>query len=374
MKRALLIAGSAVAIAFAGCRNDSSGPGVTPPPPPPPPVDTIATISPSASAWSQLDSSPSTDGHFQDASFINENEGWVVGILGDVYHTIDGGATWERLRDPTNLAGRPLFRSVVFVSPTLGWVGDLNNFNNPDPLRSLWETRDGGKTFTNISSRITGAVAPVGICGLFSVDASTIYGVGRWNGPAVFVKSTDGGATWQSKSLAPMMTGAVDVYFFDKLHGLIAGARGVGNSEAEQLSSKTVIAMTADGGETWTEKYVGSESGHWAWKISFPTPQIGYIATQGANKDQVVLKTIDGGNSWSEIHLGNYDGGFSGAGFISASVGWVGASTYAYETTDGGVTWKRSSWVKGQSINRFRLLPSGVGYAVGARVFKYVPK
>ncbi len=373
MKRALLIAGIAVAIAFAGCTNDSSGPGITPPPPPPPPIDTIATISPAASAWSQLDNSPSTEGHFQDASFVSANEGWVVGILGDMYHTTDGGATWETLRQPSNLSGRPIFRSVVFVSPTLGWIGDLNNFSNPDPARSLWETRDGGKTITNISSRITG-FAPVGICGMFSLDASTIFGVGRWNGPAVFVKTTDGGATWQSRSLAPMMTGAVDVYFFDKLHGLIAGARGVGNSLEEQNSSKTVIAMTSDGGETWTEKYIGADAGHWAWKISFPTPQIGFIATQGPNKDMVVLKTTDGGNSWSEIHLGTYDAGFSGAGFISANVGWVGAEKYAYETNDGGATWKRSSWVKGQSINRFRLLPSGVGYAVGARIFKYTPK
>ena len=358
---------------LAGCNSEGINQNPPPPPLPPPPItDPVGTISPLAARWSELPNSPtSPSGHFQDVWFINASEGWVVSLIGDVHHTIDGGVNWETLRTGSNTAGSPFFRAVTFVSPTLGWVGDLNNFNNPTPGRALWETRDGGRTFENISNRITG-VMPTGICGLYSVDATTIYGVGRWHGPAAFIKSTDGGATWQSKSLAPLMTGAVDIHFFDRQRGIIAGARGVGSTPAEQTSSRTVIAMTTDGGETWTERFVGSGTGQWSWKISFPTPLIGYVAVQGPSTDMTVLKTTDGGTTWTEIKLGISASGW-GSAFISESTGWITGGDAAWETTDGGARWKKSLWTKGQSVNRVRILPSGVAYAAGSRVFKLAP-
>jgi photosystem II stability/assembly factor-like uncharacterized protein len=353
---------------LAGCQSE---PTVVPPPPPPPP-DTVSTPSSIALGWAELPASPvNANGHFQDAWFIDRNEGWVVSINGEVHHTTDGGATWEKLRESVS-NGSSLFRSVAFVSSTLGWIGDLNAFNNPEPSRALWETRDGGRTYQNITQKINGPV-PVGICGLYALDGQNIYGVGRWSGPAVFIRTADGGATWQSVSLAPMMTGAVDVYFFDKLNGVIAGARGVGNSIPEQNSSRSVIATTSDGGQTWQERFVGSTTGHWSWKISFPSRQVGYVAVQGPGADYHILKTMDGGITWLEIQIPSVDGAFAGAGFISPTTGWIAAEDMAYETRDGGATWKRSRWVNGQSINRFRLFPSGGGFAVGPRIFKYTP-
>ncbi len=337
------------------CGDDSSSP------PPPPPV----------SGWTVVARSPATSqGHFMDAWFLDANEGWVVGFFGDVFHTGDGGATWEQRHGAAE--AESYFRSVTFVSPTLGWVGDFNGFSRPEPQRALWETRDGGRTFTNVTSKVVGP-EPVGLCGLWSVDASTIYGVGRWNGPAVFVRSTDGGDTWQSVSLAPMMTGAVDVYFFDRTRGIVVGGRGVGSSVEEQIASRTVILMTDDGGTTWTERYVGSTLGHWAWKISFPTPQVGYVATQGPSPDRTVLKTTDGGLTWTEQVVTSTEDGFAGTGFVSESVGWVGGENVAFETTDGGSTWQRAPWADGESFNRFRMLAGGGGFAVGRRVFKFTP-
>jgi len=354
---ALCSAGSLV-LALAACGGDSSAP----PPPPPPLVE----------GWSLLAESPSVAdrGHFMDAWFLDASEGWVVGVYGEVYHTGDGGLTWERRHTAPDAAS--FFRSVTFVSPTLGWVGDFNDFSRPQPQRALWETRDGGFTFTNVTGKVVGP-EPVGICGLWSVDASTIYGVGRWNGPAVFVRSTDGGESWQSVSLAPMMTGAVDVYFFDRLRGIVVGGRGVGNSVEEQNASRTVVLMTEDGGTTWTERYVGSATGHWAWKISFPTPQVGYVATQGPSPDRTVLKTTDGGRTWTEQVVTRTEDGFAGIGFVTERVGWVGGENVAFETSDGGVTWQRAPWGDGESFNRFRVLAGGGAFAIGRRIFKFTP-
>jgi photosystem II stability/assembly factor-like uncharacterized protein len=70
--------------------------------------------------------------------------------------------------------------------------------------------------------------------------------------------------------------------------------------------------------------YESTHTGVWCWKISFPTRQIGYVSTQGAQNNGVVLKTTNGGLSWQEIVVGQ-GLGFSGIGFVSSSFGWVAA-------------------------------------------------
>src|SRR5260370_18539952 len=61
--------------------------------------------------------------YFDDAAlhaiqFIDANEGWAVGDEGVVWHTIDGGRTWER--QPT--AARASLRSVQFLNPYVAWI------------------------------------------------------------------------------------------------------------------------------------------------------------------------------------------------------------------------------------------------------------
>lgn len=347
------LAGLAMFAALASCDGGTTGP----PPPSAPPE------------WELLEASPTVvRHHFQDAWFISPDEGWVVESVGRTHHTADGGESWEMLSSQSEV----FFRSVVFVSPTLGWIGDLNGFNSPEPQRALWETRDGGRTWTNITDRVVGP-EPVGLCGMFSVDAETIYGVGRWSGPAVFVRTDDGGATWESVDLAPLATGAVDVHFFDRDRGLIGAGRGVGNSPEEQQASRTVVLATEDGGRTWEERFVGSAEGSWAWKMSFPSPDVGYVATQGPSAGGIVLKTEDGGRTWSEIVVpGAPDGGFWGLGFATPERGWVGVDGGGVmETNDGGLTWTGEDWAEDQTLNRFRMLTPDLGFAVGARVFRF---
>jgi photosystem II stability/assembly factor-like uncharacterized protein len=305
-----------------------------------------------------------------DGVFLTASEGWVVGLPNLVYYTSDGGNAWRRLG--AGSAPNGLFRSVAFVSSTVGWIGDLNQFTNPLPSRALWETRDGGNTWINITNRVVGP-EPVGICGMWRVDASTVYGVGRWQSPAVFVRTRDAGATWQSVSLAPLLTGAVDVYFFDRDRGIVVGGRGVGPTVAEQESSRTVIVMTADGGDTWVERHVSTAVGSWAWKISFPTPDVGYVAIQGPNPAGLILKTTDGGITWAEITV-PVSSGFEGIGFVTALHGWVSGSNGVLETTDGGVTWQPATWGAGESVNRFRMNGAAPGYAMGKVVYRYEPE
>ena len=62
--------------------------------------------------------------NFDDAAlhavqFVDANEGWAVGDEGVIWHTIDGGGTWERQPSGT----RASLRAVSFVTP---FTGDLH--------------------------------------------------------------------------------------------------------------------------------------------------------------------------------------------------------------------------------------------------------
>jgi len=335
------------------------------------PADSTAPKGPPAAAgWSVLPNGPvrPDENHHMDITFINPDTGWMADIDGKLWRTEDGGASWTMV----NYSASILMRSVAFITPMHGFVGNLNNYNNPQPGLALWETTDGGMTLTNISSRISGP-APAGVCGMWAVDDTTVVAVGRWNGPAYFLKTVDAGQTWTSIDLAPLATGIVDVYFKDPMHGIIVGGDGVGNHGAQQLASKTVILGTIDGGATWQLRFESAQAGTWAWKISFPSDSIGYVAEQGPNQGGFVIKTTDGGTTWTESSIGA-PVGFSGIGFATETVGWVGSDTATFETDDGGTTWSEvrfGSSTEGEDINRFRMLPGAIGYAAGHAVYKF---
>jgi photosystem II stability/assembly factor-like uncharacterized protein len=340
--------------ACAGCGSDRGPAG------PVTPRDTIVE-----SGWQIVATSPTspTASRHDDIVFVGSERGWLVNTRGEIHRTDDGAATWTRIHSANNT----FYRAVGFATETRGWVGNLNFFNNPIPDVALFETGDGGVSWTNITSRIAG-VRPVGICGLQVLDAQTIFAVGRWNGPAVFVRSLDGGATWAGIDLAPLATGLVDVHFFNRDEGIIVGGRGVGNAAAAQDSSRTVILTTDDGGTTWTTRYVSAARGKWAWKISFPSRQVGYVSTQGGTTDGVVVKTMDGGRTW--VELGAAPGfGFSGIGFIDEQTGWVTADTTAYATNNGGAAWHEVRL--GRNVNKFRFVSPTLGFAAGDAVYRY---
>src|SRR5712692_2455817 len=50
--------------------------------------------------------------------FLTQEEGWAVGQLGKIFHTTDGGKSWEEQRSGKNL----LLAAADFVDRTHGWV------------------------------------------------------------------------------------------------------------------------------------------------------------------------------------------------------------------------------------------------------------
>jgi photosystem II stability/assembly factor-like uncharacterized protein len=205
---------------------------------------------------------------------------------------------------------------------------------------------------------------PTGICGIWVVSESVVYACGRYDGPPRVIKTTDGGATWTSQDLTPLATTLIDAYFVDQDNGFVVG--GIGSSFFNRLA---VILQTTNGGASWVTRHTTTRTGEWSWKISFPTPMVGYVSIERFSDQAFFLKTTDGGQTWQDkFFLSAYEE--QGIGFATPALGWIGGWTGpTYETTDAGTTWQLAGF--GQNINRFRMLSPALGYAVGETVYKY---
>jgi photosystem II stability/assembly factor-like uncharacterized protein/pimeloyl-ACP methyl ester carboxylesterase len=318
-------------------------------------------------------------GKQDDITFINENEGWYVNGYGSIYHTKNGGETWEKQLEKKGT----FFRCIAFVDSLVGFAGTVGTDYFPDVADTipLYGTKDGGKTWRSVSYNGTYVK---GLCAIDIVKERFInhgktdykihiYGVGRVGSPANRMESHDGGLTWTSNSMNNDCKMLFDIKMFDKNNGIVCAA-----SDEDLEKSNALILKTSDGGKTWKKVYQSNRPFEGTWKASFPTKELGYVTIQSYNPDpnvkqQRIAKTTDGGETWNEINLVEDAGAREfGIGFIDENHGFVGTMNSGYETKDGGKTWAKVNL--GMACNKIRIYKNAngktYGYAIGVDVLK----
>ena len=320
-------------------------------------------------------------GKQDDITFINEKEGWYVNGYGSIYHTQNGGETWEKQLEKKGT----FFRCIAFVDSLRGFTGTVGTdyFPNVTDTIPLYGTSDGGKTWNPVS--YAGPYVK-GLCAMDIVKEQFInhgktdykvhiYAVGRVGSPANLMVSHDGGLTWTSNSMNKDCKMLFDIKMFDKNNGFACAA-----SDEDLEKSNAVILKTSDGGKSWKKVYQSERPFECTWKASFPTKDVGYVTIQSYNPDpnvkqQRIAKTTDGGNSWQEINLVEDAGAREfGIGFIDENHGFVGTMNSGYETKDGGLTWAPVNL--GKACNKIRIYKDAngkvYGYSIGVDVMKGV--
>jgi photosystem II stability/assembly factor-like uncharacterized protein/dienelactone hydrolase len=318
-------------------------------------------------------------GKQDDITFINENEGCYVNGYGSIYHTKNGGETWEKQLEKKGT----FFRCIAFVDSLSGFAGTVGTdyFPNVTDTIPLYGTTDGGKTWSPVS--YSGPYVK-GLCAMDIVKEQYInhgkidykihiYGVGRVGSPANMMVSHDGGLTWTSNSMNKDCKMLFDIKMFDKNNGFVCAA-----SDEDMEKSNALILKTSDGGKTWKKVYQSNRPFEGTWKASFPTKEVGYVTIQSYNPDpnvkqQRIAKTTDGGETWNEINLVEDAGAREfGIGFIDENHGFVGTMNTGYETKDGGKTWAKVNL--GMACNKIRIYKDAngkvYGYAIGVDVLK----
>ena len=329
-------------------------------------------------AWSQFSASPSVSRH-DDICPVNETIAYTASGTAGIYKTTDGGKTWTQ-----KAAGYSAthFRCIGFADAQHGWAGNLGAGSYDtvmtDTNNILYETFDGGNTWSNRPGFYEAGMK--GLCSMHVFDPQTIYGVGRVRGPAYFIKSTDGGTNWSITNLTAggVMGGLMDVYFKDKTNGF---AVGMDTNDFYTQVYHGAIARTTNGGLSWNVVASTAYPNCYFWKMSWPTPDIGYVSLQKnpISSDAIVYyKTTDGGATWTSNGVPVSAVGISsfywqGIGFVSPTEGWAGGDGSMYinnflHTTDGGASWTRMGYNDSRRINRIRVLNSNMAFASGTRV------
>jgi len=279
---------------------------------------------------------------------VGAEEAWTVGNFGSIYHTADGGRTWEARDSGTRV---PLF-GVDFSDPQHGWVVGKSGL--------ILRTTDGGRTWAPQKSPIP---PDKHLFNVAALSAMSGWAVGDWGAIAT---TRDGGATWEDRSL-DQDTVLYDLSFPDAEHGFVAGEFG------------TVLA-TRDGGATWTKEETGTDKT--LFGVTFVTPQRGWVV----GLDGLILRTRDGGTTWevqrgvaraeSLEELGFLDALKNPGLYAVAVVGQYGViagdTGTLLVTSDAGETWGERTLPEKDRLRWMRdvsLVPGTHGLAVGAGGF-----
>ena len=281
-----------------------------------------------------------------DTCFVSENEGWVVGDLGRVYKTTDGGQGWVR-QEP---AGRDPMLGVACLDGKQAWLSSIAG--------RIYKTSDGGSTW---QLQQTPAKR-----NLFKVAFSTPQRGTAVGDFGTIVHTEDGGATWQEIALPEdfkLPDSALDsgvlpndallygLSYADADHAWIAGEFG------------TILATT-DGGTTWKQQQSGLET------TIFGIDFIDTTTGVAVGIDSVILRTQDGGATWTSISSPFTERSYYEIA-LSPQHSWiVGGQGTILTSGDGGRTWTEfktpiqlaSEWFRGASmIGNSAYLVGGAG-------------
>jgi photosystem II stability/assembly factor-like uncharacterized protein len=285
---------------------------------------------------------------------INNDEGWVVGELGSILKTTDGGLTFHRMECPVHAD----LNSVEYFNSTLGFCAGENG--------TLLMADVDGEHWTVVETGIQDDL--MDIC-LVQPDQAWVVGK-----KGTILHSPDGGESWEDQWTDTTLH-LNSVCFLDQLNGWAAGwnddNEGVflhttnGGSEWVNLSttglpSASVIHMinndngwavmgagdvykTTNGGEEWTFQFPNPALSTRITDIIFRGPDKGWAVGRNAAgapvNPSVIMHTSDGGETW-DYQSGNSWYGFNGVYFTDedhgCAVGNIGTVTC---TPSGGEPW-----------------------------------
>lgn len=281
------------------------------------------------------------------ACYMSEQEGWVVGELGRVFHTTDGGQSFSRSDTGTRAA---LLSIACLPDGSVVITGQKGLALKSTDKGATWQTLDTGVKRELLSVAFANAQEGVAVG-----DFGTM------------IRTGDGGKTWQNIGLPTNFTLPEDVAeIVDPGDVLLYDVEFATPERGWAVGEFGVIFTTADGGKTWTAQKSGVETT--LFGVHFADAQRGWAA----GIEQVLLQTKDGGETWQKMEVGGRKGFVIGLYDVSVQgkTGWIiGDSGLVLHSTDGGETWTAIDLPIRLAGNWFRgiaLTPAANGIIVGS--------
>jgi len=323
----------------------------------------ILILSPGLTAqnfWEKIESP--TNAFLRTLHFADSSRGWVAGDSGLIFYTSDGGLNW--IQQPTGSANKVM--DLFFLDDNRGW--GLAWADDTDELfygTYILKTVDGGQNWAAEQYREEN----IFMNAIYFLD--TLKGFMGGN-PGEFVRTTDGGLTWQDVSIDTVLLShfpVKNIDFYNEQYGFATGGR---------IDIAGVVWKTTNGGNFWTVIDTAYTPPDEIWDIHF-FDSLNIIACGGDPELFGVgfLKSSDAGESWEYRDIGVF-GVARAISFRTENEGWcpVPISESLVATYDYGNTWSTYPSPDGSSIYDLVFTDSLHGYAVGdgGVVLKYAAR
>lgn len=239
----------------------------------------------------------------KDMHFADENTGYVVGTIGKIIKTTDGGINWVDISN-SSISGD--LQCVWFTSPDTGFVGRTTTFG-------MYKTVNGGQTWTqNFGYFFTN-------CYSMHFINDSVGWAGSY-GNAIF-KTVNGGLNWATQSNPGLSEPIKSIAFADS-------ARGIAVS--------TSYVYRTSNGTTWSGTF---------FPVNFMSGTMSPAGTAICGSTTGgIRQSTNYGSSFMEINPENGFSVFRRIKFVSSQIGWVGGDDgKILRTTDAGATWTLSS-------------------------------
>jgi len=272
-----------------------------------------------------------------------ESFGAVVGFYGAMAKTLDGGNTWESMKDGMTAT----ISDIGFFDENTGYA--LAGTYTSD----LYKTSDGGQNWFHDT---TVQFAPYYNLKIYGQSSYLLSASGK------LLKSYNSGTDWETVDV-PISNTETDMQFADQSHGFLCADSGVFYKTSdggltwinkslptdgflhqiffisEDLGcvidqTNKLIWRTEDGCDTWTSTLLTGEVTYSPQSLYFLNEAEGYCTTH----EGMLFKTADGGNSWQS----SYDfqiGDRAKIVFTSENEAWYKVWSHLYHSTDGGISW-----------------------------------
>ncbi len=331
--------------------------------------------------------------------FFNEQKGFICGNSRYLLSTVDGGANWKVDSLEIIPNSKANNRRIIFFDELNGRL--LSSVNSSGTLHGyLLSTTDGGTTWSisfeadkdfldiDFYDQTHGIISGKDAASNFytkdgntwtnsakvefpptvvytrsdnnavdMVDENTAYAVG-WGSkvgaqPAILIKTTDGGATWN------YLEQLTENRLYDNLYGVKFKDVENGFAFGGSSSGGSIILKTSDGGQNWIRSYIPFGStlknmcgvGNNTWF---------------AGHSGLIIHTSDEGLTWRSQSNPPSNSVYS-VKFVNEMTGFAAAMEGGFfKTTDGGVNWDYSciySDLTSYNVNEIYFVNENVGYA-----------
>jgi photosystem II stability/assembly factor-like uncharacterized protein len=274
---------------------------------------TFAVTTNGGATWKAGHVSGAEDLEFRDVHGVSNRTAYLLSVgpgkQAKIFKTDDGGATW--MTKFTNIDAALHWKCLSFWNP-------LHGVAVSDPLDGgfiMMSTVDGGWKWDRVPPLSLPAAVPDE---RVSAESGTCVVAGRsgraWIGTTKLhvLRSTNYGASWK-RAYVPITktdsTGIVALAFRDKTDGMALG-------QVATSPNDTLVAFTDDGGATWTTRALQplmTEISGGAFVPGVGGPTVLVVGPHGATYSR------DGGETWERIDTLAYHG----VAFSGRAAGWA---------------------------------------------------